>query len=316
MGTLALLMLGLAAITLAIVLALIAIGSLTSERSEVTRSLAAISATTQADPDLRARELEQPFADRVITPSYARLADLGRKLTPVHQSERLSLRLDAAGNPSGWDVERVLAWKFISLVGAPIVTYLVAWLLGASATALVASILAGLLVGYYLPDLVLFRAGSTRANQIRAGLPDAMDLLTISVEAGLTFDAAMAQVARNTKGPVAQEFFRVLSEMQIGRSRSDAFRAMGDRNDVPELKSFTTAMVQAEAFGIPISDVLRVQSKEMRVKRRQNAEERAQKVPIKIIFPLVLFILPAIFVVMIGPAALTIRDTLGGGLGG
>jgi tight adherence protein C len=311
-----LLVLSLGGIAIAIVLALVAVGSLTAERAGVTRSLAAIDALDAADADLRARELERPFGERVITPSYTRLSNLGRALTPANQSDRLVRRLDAAGNPPGWDVDRVLAWKFISLVGGPVVAYLLALLLGLSATWIIVLVVLGALVGFYLPDVILYQAGVNRSEQIRRDLPDAIDLLTISVEAGLAFDAAMSQVARNTKGPVAEEFFRVLSEMQIGRSRSDAFRAMGERNDVPELRAFTTAMVQADAFGIPISDVLRVQSQEMRIKRRQYAEERAQKVPIKIIFPLVLFILPAIFVVMIGPAILTIRDTLSGGLGG
>ena len=310
------LVLGLAGIALAIVLVIVAVGSISSERAAVSRSLAAIDALDSADADLRARELERPFGERVTTPTYPRLSRLGRALTPANQSDRLTRRLEAAGSPPGWDVDRVLAWKFIGLVGGPVVAYLFAWLLGVSIAWLIVSVVAGLFVGFYLPDVVLYQAGANRSEQIRRDLPDAIDLLTISVEAGLAFDAAMSQVAKNTRGPVAEEFFRVLSEMQIGRTRSDAFRAMGERNDVEELKAFTTAMVQADAFGIPIADVLRVQSQEMRIKRRQYAEERAQKVPIKIIFPLVLFILPAIFVVMIGPAALTIRDTLSGGLGG
>jgi tight adherence protein C len=137
-----------------------------------------------------------------------------------------------------------------------------------------------------------------------------MDLLTISVEAGLGFDAALSQVARNTTGPLAEEFFRVLQEMQIGMGRLEALRALGERNNLGDLRSFVTAMVQADAFGIPIANVLRVQSAEMRVKRRQRAEETAQKIPVKILFPLIFFMLPALFIVVAGPGVIQIIDTL------
>jgi tight adherence protein C len=130
------------------------------------------------------------------------------------------------------------------------------------------------------------------------------------VEAGLAFDAALAQVSRNTSGPMADEFTRVLQEMQIGMGRTEAIRAMGERSTVADLRSFTTAMVQADQFGIPIAEVLRVQAKEMRVKRRQRAEEKAQKVPVKILFPLIFLILPALFIVILGPAIIQLRDSL------
>ncbi len=146
-------------------------------------------------------------------------------------------------------------------------------------------------------------------------LPDALDLLTISVEAGLGFDAALSQVARNTKGPLAQELARVLQEMQIGLGRSSALRALGERNSLPDLRSFTSAMVQADAFGIPVGQVLRVQSNEIRLKRRQRAEEQAQKVPVKIMIPLVLFILPCLFIAVIGPAVISLMASFGSGGG-
>jgi len=150
-----------------------------------------------------------------------------------------------------------------------------------------------------------------RSERIRRELPDALDLLVISVESGLGFDAALSQVARNTEGPLAGEFFRVLQEMQLGTGRSDAMRALADRTDVSDLKAFITAMVQADAFGIPVANVLRIQAREMRIRRSQRAEESAQKVPVKILFPLVFCILPALFVVILGPAVITIMRTLG-----
>ncbi len=152
-------------------------------------------------------------------------------------------------------------------------------------------------------------AGYERAEQLQRDLPDAIDLLTISVESGLGFDAAVQQVARNTEGPLAEEFSRVLREMQIGQGRADALRALGERTNVPDMRSFVGAMVQADSFGIPVAQVLRVQSAEMRVKRRQRAEEKAQQVPVKITIPLIFCILPTLFIAVMGPAVLSIMDS-------
>ena len=165
--------------------------------------------------------------------------------------------------------------------------------------------------GYVLPNLLLKNAGDKRESLMRNSLPDAIDLLTISVEAGLGFDAAVARVAKNTTGPLAQEFARLLQEMQLGIGRAEAMRAMGERTSLADLKSFCLAMVQADSLGIPIARVLRIQSHEMRTKRRQRAEEAAQKVPVKILFPVIFFILPTIFIVVIGPVFLSMGDLFG-----
>ena len=141
-------------------------------------------------------------------------------------------------------------------------------------------------------------------------MPDALDLLTISVESGLGFDAALSHVARNTEGPLAEEFARVLQEMQIGLGRGAALRALGERTHVPELKGFVSAMVQADALGIPIAQVLRVQAREIRTKRRQRAEEQAQKVAVKILIPLIFCILPCLFIAVLGPAAIGIFEVV------
>ena len=153
-----------------------------------------------------------------------------------------------------------------------------------------------------------------RADKLRRALPDAIDLLTISVESGLGFDAAVSQVARNTEGPLADEFARMLQEMQIGLSRTDALRSLAERTNLPDLRAFVSAMVQADAFGIPIGQVLRVQSSEIRVKRRQWAEEAAQKVPVKILVPLIFCILPCLFIAVLGPAGISIFSSFKGNL--
>lgn len=302
-----LLVLGIGAVFGAIVLMLVALGVGTKEKVAVGRSLAAINALDESTPEMRERELERPFGERVVTPTMTGLASLGRRFTPAQQADGLARRLQLAGNPEGWTVDRVLAAKVVSVIVLGVLGFLIPWrFLNVSLGVTIAVGIGGIVLGYFLPNIVLLQVSQKRQEQILKELPDALDLLTISVEAGLAFDAAMAQVAKNTQGPLAEEFFRTLSEMQIGRTRSDALRDMGDRCGVEELSGFTTAMVQADAFGIPIANVLRVQAREMRIKRRQRAEERAQKVPVKIIVPVVFCILPVLFIVIIGPGVISI----------
>jgi tight adherence protein C len=298
------LLLGLVAIFLAMVLLLTTIGAITSDRSAVSRSLAAVQAIQGAPSSLRS-ELDRPFGDRVVTPAMDRLTAIGRRFTPDGQTSRIHRRLELAGNPVGWDVDRVLAYKVLGLVAGGLLGLFLGGVWRGFLSAVGLALVLGAL-GWFLPNIVLYQKAHNRSDRIRKSLPDALDLLTISVEAGLAFDAALGQVARNTTGPLAEEFFRVLQEMQIGKGRSEAMRALGERTDVTELRAFVTAMVQADSFGIPIANVLRVQAKEMRVKRSQRAEEAAQKVPVKILFPLIFCIMPALFVVILGPAAITI----------
>jgi tight adherence protein C len=305
--------LGLGAIFLAIALALATVGAITTERQQVGRSLAAVQAM-HAAPAAMHRELNRPFAERVLVPSLERLTQLGRRFTPSGQVSRIRYRLELAGNPPRWDVDRVIAFKMLGLIVGFVLGLALPLLLGAGPLTLLGLVVAVSVFGYFTPNLVLYQMGYNRREQMRRELPDALDLLTISVEAGLAFDAALSHVARNTTGPLAEEFFRVLQEMQIGLGRSDAMRALSERTDLPELRGFVTSMVQADTFGIPIAAVLRVQAKEMRVKRSQRAEEVAQKVPVKILFPLIFCILPALFVVILGPAAIRIIDSFAGGL--
>ena len=166
--------------------------------------------------------------------------------------------------------------------------------------------------GFFLPDVLLYNSGTKRQEKVQKALPDALDMLTVCVEAGLGFDAALAQVARNTIGPLAAEFSRVLQEIQIGKSRSQALRSMADRTTVSELRSFVSALVQAGELGITVADVLREQAKEMRLRRQQRAEEKASKVPVKILFPLVFCLFPSLFIVIIGPGALSIMQLFSG----
>ena len=308
MPGLVLLAVGAGAIFAAAVLALGTIGVFTRERRAVERSLGAVKTlrlSGVAEPAPPA-----PFLERVVEPLYTRMAAVGRRLTPTGFTEKVQRRLDLAGHTGSWTVERVLAFKAMGLLGLGALGLVVGHHGGAARALLFAAI--GAAAGFWLPDVLLYNIGIKRQQKIGNSLADALDLLMVSVEAGLAFDAALAQVARNTEGPLAGEFFRVLQEMQIGKSRTEAFRDLAARSSVPELGTFVTSLVQADAFGIPVANVLREQAKEMRLKRRQKAEEAAAKVPVKILFPLVAFILPALFVVVIGPGAISIMHSFSG----
>jgi tight adherence protein C len=239
------------------------------------------------------------------SPSWLRLIAL--RLSPAGIAYHLQRRLDLAGNPSSWTPDRILAAKGLGLLmGA-----LVGGLLSFRAPGwLVVGVPAVAVLGFFLPDLLVLNAGQKRQEKIQRALPDALDMLTVCVEAGLGFDAALAQVARNTTGPLAQECARVLQEMQIGKSRNQALRALTERTTVSQLRAFVSALAQAGELGVPIAAVLREQAREMRIRRRQRAEEKAQKVPVKILFPLIACLFPAMFVVIIGPGAISIARVL------
>ncbi len=302
---------GLLAIFGSITLALSVVGVATAERRAVGRSLAAINAINTAPDPLR-KELDKPFGERVLDPLAQRLLGLGKRLTPDDTAQRMRKSLDMAGNPAGWTVERIVGLKMVGFIAFLALGITGCMMLGYSTPVTMVFCVGLALLGYNAPNIWLHRLGAAREQQIRKDIADALDLLTISVEAGLGFDAALSRVARNTEGPLAAEFARILQEMQLGKGRSEAMRAAGDRTNVTEMRGFITAMIQADAFGIPIGQVLRVQSKEMRVKRRQLAEEMAQKVPVKILFPLMLFILPTLFIVVMGPAVISAMESFSG----
>ena len=308
-----LLLVGVVSIFAAIFLTLTAIGVFTNEAQGVSKSLSVIEAFSSAPPEMR-KELEPSFQDRVMTPMLDRTLGLGKKLTPADHNERIRQKLEIAGNPSGWSVDRVTSLKFIGFVLALVIGLVVTMLLSLSFLPTLGICMLLAVIGYMAPNMYLYQLGYDRTNKIQRALPDALDLLTISVESGLGFDAALSQVARNTDGPLSEEFARVLQEMQIGMGRGAALRALGDRTHVADVKGFVSSMVQADALGIPIAQVLRVQSREIRTKRRQRAEEQAQKVAIKILVPLIFCILPCLFIAVLGPAGISMFEAFSGRL--
>jgi tight adherence protein C len=277
-------------------------------------------ATFDRPVSLEEIELSQPFTDRILIPFLEGLAKLATRITPETGMERVRRSLELAGNPYGWTPVqftglRLLAALLLGALGLLIVLLAKSWSM--TRRVVLASILG--VGGYYLPMLWLRSRTSRRQNEIRRSLPDALDLLTICVEAGLGFDGAIARVTEKWDNELSNEFTRVLQEIQLGKLRREALRAMVDRAQVPELSTFVAAVIQAEELGVSIGKVLRIQSEEMRRRRRQRAEELARQAPIKMLPAIAFLIFPAIFVVLLGPAVLRIitleMDFLGLGAG-
>jgi tight adherence protein C len=308
-----LLILGAVLVITALILVSAAAGTEASGRAlgGVDRSVALIEALSGSPKELT-KEIDEGFGDRIMAPLQSRAAKLARRLSGADAGERIRHKLDLAGNPAGWTVERVQAGKVIGAIALFLMSIAFTTVLGMSLTMRIVIVLGATAVGWFGPNLYLYQKVYERSGRIQRELADAIDLMTISVESGLAFDAAVQQVAKNTEGPLAEEFSRVLREMQIGMGRAEALRALGERTEVDDLKSFVTAMIQADSFGIPIANVLRVQSSEMRTKRRQRAEEKAQKVPVKITVPLIFCILPTLFIAVLGPAVIHIIDAFSG----
>jgi tight adherence protein C len=298
----ALLAVGALLIGIAIVVLVLAVVIGSAQPTGVARSLELL----QQRPTTRdAPKHELGVQDRLLGPVLDRLRALAVRISPSGTDTRISQSLDKAGNPPAWSVERIMGAKGLGLLTGVVLSLL---LLGFGLKGILIAAAAGL-AGFFLPDLLLYNSGVKRQKELQRGLADSLDMLTVCVEAGLGFDAAILQVARSVDGPIAGEFARVLSEIQIGKSRGEAFSSLSERTSAPEVKNFVSALVQADRLGLPIATVLREQTKEMRVVRRQRAEEQAQKVTVKILFPLLLCIFPALFIVLIGPGAIRIVET-------
>lgn len=309
--TLVMVSVGIGLVFVAIFLSLASFGGLAKEQTGLNRSLSVIEALTSAPEEMKP-EVDVPFTERVLFPLLARMQGIARRVTPADANDRIRAKLDRAGNPRAWTTERVSACKILTFAAGTVIALGLALALGMPFFVTLIVVMGAALAGYSAPDLYLYQRAYDRADKLRQALPDAIDLLTISVESGLGFDAAVQQVARNTDGPLAEEFARVLQEMQIGRGRGDALRSLAERTNLPDIRSFVSAMVQADAFGIPVGQVLRVQSSEIRLRKRQWAEEMAQKVPVKILVPMIFCILPCLFIAVLGPAGIEIMHSLGG----
>lgn len=268
--------------------------------------------TVSGPVDLRQQQLQGSALERILLPGAKRIGRSLVRLTPFDLDRKVAEQLVFAGNPPAWDAERVVALKVVGAIGGGIGATMLMAIVPLRPVLEIVFIALVAAVGYTLPSAQIKTMAAKRQRTIRKQLSDVMDLLTISVEAGLGFDAALAQVTKNVPGPLAEEIGRLLQEAQIGVSRPDSFRHLAERTNVPELQGFVLSMIQADLFGVSIANVLRSQSQELRHKRRQRAEETAQKIPVKLLFPMIFLVLPALFIVVLGPGAIKIYQQFAG----
>jgi tight adherence protein C len=250
--------------------------------------------------NLRDVRLQQRASDRVVAPMMNAIAGKARRFTPMGAIDAMEEKINIAGVTATWTVERLIGTKMLfGAIGTSVGLFILSR--GVSVKSIVLAVLlsAG---GYIAPDMSLDRRAKDRGNAIEKDLPDILDQMTIGVEAGLGFDAALARVARENEGPVAEEFGRMMQDRQLGMSREEAFGRVAARSPSADLKAFVLALTQADKHGMPLATVLRVQADEMRQKRRVRAEEKALSLPVKLVLPLVTCILPALFTVILGPA--------------
>ncbi len=268
---------------------------------------------TMQAKNLEEIELQQPFLDRTFRPLANRLSGGVSRFTSASFSQTTEKRLAMAGNPGELRVADWLGIKAVSSIVFAIVFFLLfVFLLVTGPVVGLFGGVVGIVFGYIAPEFWLGRRVRGRQHAIILQIPDALDLLTISVRAGLGFDAALAKVVEKMNGPLTDEFRRALAEVRMGKARRDALRDIVARTEVGPLTNFIGAIIQAEQLGVSISKVLQVQSEQMRIERRQRAEEMAAKAPIKMLFPLVGCIFPSLFVVILGPAIILIIKNLGG----
>jgi tight adherence protein C len=282
---------------------------LSSRRHYVSVLQTQVGDTPETLANLRDEQLRKSALERLVLPAAGKLIRSIVRHTPLDLYGRTSRLIVLAGNPPGLKAERVVAFKVVFAIVGLVCGIAIGSVLPLPGSVKLAAIVLFAFMGYTIPSAAVSAKASKRQKEIRKALSDTMDLLTISVEAGLGFDAALAQVVRNVEGPLSQEIARTLQEMQIGVHRMEALRHLSDRTDVEELDGFVLSMIQADKYGVGVANVLRGQSKELRQKRRQRAEETAQKVPLKLLFPTIFMVLPALFIVILGPGAIKVYET-------
>jgi len=301
-------------VALGIAVILVVVGVRAPEASDPISSRLAEYSISENPVSLEEIELSQRFYERIILPFFNRIGKMAARFTPQATIESARKRLEMAGNPMQIDPAFFLLARLILAVvlgGGLFAVFFISgrnWLQGLGIAVLFFAL------GYFMPDLMLSSMIGRRQRTVFRALPDALDLLTICVEAGLGFDAAMGKVHEKWEDDLALEFGRVLQEIRLGKLRREALRDMSERIGVSELTSFVAAVIQSEQLGVSMAKVLRIQSDQMRVRRRQMAEEEAHRAPIKMIFPIGLLIFPSILIVLLGPAAMMLMQSALGGM--
>jgi tight adherence protein C len=303
-------------IAVLIAIGLVAVGFVEEQGQDtLTKRLEQYGTREEVGTSLEEIEMSVPFAERVLLPMMQMVAKFVTQFTPQQVLETTQHQIDLAGNPKSltpavlWTIRIVLTLTLSVLMG------LVFLVTKQGAIRLLAAFAGGAVVGFMLPPMWLRSRVTRRQQAIIKALPDALDLLTICVEAGLGFDAAMSKVYEKWTNDLALAFGRVLQEIQLGKTRREALRDVADRMEVSDVSTFVAAIIQADQLGVSIAKVLRIQSDQMRVKRRQRAQEKAQQAPVKMVIPLVLLVFPSIWIVLLGPAAIQLFEVFGlGGL--
>ncbi len=307
MGTLGVVIIGLL-LMIAIIVVIIMRGGVGAEENldERLNELASL-----GEPiTLEKLEMSQSFTQRVLIPMGEKLTQVAQRFTPENMLQQAEQQLMIAGMSHQLTPAQFYAIRIGASVGLGILAFLASALVGnLSFIQRLGGLLGGALLGYILPNSVISSKMKSRQDAIIKALPDALDLLTICVEAGLGFDAAMSKVGEKWDNELSLAFTRTVQEMQLGKSRREALRDMANGADVPDMTSFVAAIIQADQLGVSMVKVMRIQSEQMRMKRKQRAEEKARQAPVKIMIPLVFFIFPTILIVLLGPAYFQVRDS-------
>jgi tight adherence protein C len=263
------------------------------------------------DPDaFRKAELARPASERLLAPAVQRLSGLARGITPAGRIRKLERKIESAGRPWNLDVNGLLVLKLISLAVGLVILVLLAVLHWLPVLWFIVFAIVVIIFTYYLPDILIRNATDSRKHEIEHALPDFLDLLTVSVEAGLGLDSAMAKISERLKGPLKEEILITLHQIRMGKARPIALREFADRCDVEDLSNFVSALIQSQQLGVSLGQVLRVQSETIRIVQRQRIEAKAQKAPVKMLVPLIVCIFPCMFVVILGPAVIKIYHVL------
>jgi len=303
-----------AVLVIGVIVALIIVGRVSPEGKDPLQTRLAEFSARERPPTLEEIELSQPFSERVILPMARKLGEFVTRFTPQASLQSIQHQLDLAGNPRGVDptVFYLSRLGIAGLLGAGLLalSFVVphgSFLSFAAAPAKVVLIAIGAAVfGFFIPSLMLQSKITQRQDVITKAMPDALDLLTVCVEAGLGFDQAMAKVCEKWNNELSMAFERVINEIRLGKLRREALRDMSERVGVADLTSFVAAIIQADQLGVSIGKVLRIQSEQMRIKRRQRAEKKAHEAPVKMLIPMVLLIFPSIYIVLLGPSAIQV----------
>lgn len=320
MGTLIAVIVGVAILGGAVVLAIVGMRyARQAQGEEGDPVLARLAEATQRGENVSLEdiELQQPFAERVVLPFIRRIGELSIRFTPEKLLQETTLKLELAGNPGRIDAATFLSTRFVgaALFGGLLLLISSLPTVNWPFTRVILVVGIFTVLGFFFPQMWLQSRISRRQNEVRKAMPDALDLLTICVEAGLGFDAAMSKVSEKWENELSILFGRAIREVQLGKTQREALRDMADRVGLPELTSFVAAVIQSQILGVSLAKVLRIQSDQMRIKRRQRAEEEAHQAPVKMIIPMALLTFPSILIILMAPAGFQIAEAFGPFLG-